>query len=112
MTTKEERVKYFDRKKFEIENEGFIEIMEISLKESFSTAVVEGKVRFEALQRMYKQFYTTEGNKMTPAFKEEFARHAHTLKGQSGTCMIDLMYLPSKKLQTAIDNSVREDIDK
>jgi len=54
MTTKEERVKYFDRKKFEIENEGFIEIMEISLKESFSTAVVEGKVRFEALQRMYK----------------------------------------------------------
>jgi len=54
MTTKEERLKLFDRKKFEIENEGFIETMEISLRESLSIAVVDGKVQCDALHRCYK----------------------------------------------------------
>jgi len=54
MTTKEERVKFFDRKKFEIDNEGFIETMETILRESLSIAIVEGKMQCDALHRCYK----------------------------------------------------------
>ena len=49
---------------------------------------------------------------MTPAFKKEFAWHALVLKGQAGICFIDRMYSPAKKLQTAINDATRDDIDK
>lgn len=54
MGTIEEKKKYFDRKKFETLNEGYIEYMEARLMEAITTAITEGRVRFDALERMYE----------------------------------------------------------
>lgn len=105
-----DKLKEFNRVDFETKNEGFVEIMENSLKEFVELAITEGEKRYDALVKCYKKYYE-EHFVMSPSFKEEFSRHAHTVKGHASLCYVDKQTMSTKNLQHGIDTEMKKEID-
>ncbi|KAL4508319.1 hypothetical protein ABPG72_003623 [Tetrahymena utriculariae] len=111
MTTLSQKLSLFDEQQFNEDNGEFAELMKGQLVSQISTAIQDGKDIFEKLQTYYAEYYQN-GFDMQAPWQKEFRRLAHTCKGQAKLCYVSKMYKVLEKLQDAIQENNRNNIDK